>query len=59
MKFSFDDFNRWFKQYTKKDVLRLKKLGYEFLDEVNMLLEQIKDGCYLPRSINWRIVILM
>ncbi|MBH8564623.1 NACHT domain-containing protein [Nostoc sp. CENA67] len=35
-------FNSWLKQYTFKDKRRFIKLGSEFLDEVNILLEQLR-----------------
>ncbi|NER03443.1 MAG: NACHT domain-containing protein [Okeania sp. SIO3C4] len=35
-------FNAWLKQYTLKDESRLVNLGSEFLDEIYILLEQIR-----------------
>ena len=37
-----DFFDLWLTEYTKKDERRLSKLGPEFLDEVCMLLEQVR-----------------
>lgn len=35
-------FNDWLQQYTREDKLRLVNLGSEFLDEIYILLEQIR-----------------
>ena len=37
-----DFFDAWLQRYTRKDKLRLANLGSEFLDEVYILLEQIR-----------------
>ena len=37
-----DFFNTWLGQYTLKDKSRLVNLGSEFLDEIYILLEQIR-----------------
>ena len=35
-------FTAWLKQYTRKDKKRLVNLGSEFLDELYILIEQIR-----------------
>jgi len=37
-----DPFDLWYAEYTRKDKWRLPELGLEFLDEICMLLEQVR-----------------